>query len=70
MSRSELEEKIKNLIPQRELAQLLGVTVKTVIAWNTSGINGRTLPKVRIGRQVYYQPDDVDRFRQFVTGGN
>lgn len=69
MSRKELEEKLRDLIPQRELARLLGVTPKTIIGWNTHGINGSTLPKIRIGRQVYYRPDDVDRFQKLISGG-
>ncbi len=69
MSKGELEEKIRNLISQRELAKLLGVTTKTIIAWNRDGINGRTLTKVKYGRHVYYRPEDVDQFRK-VIGGN
>ncbi len=68
MNRKELEEKLRDLIPQRDLAKLLKVTVKTLIEWNKEGINGQTLPKIQIGRQVFYRPDDVDRFQKVSSG--
>ena len=69
MTRDDIEREMVNLIPQKSLAVMLHVTVKTVIAWNRVGVNGRTLPKVRVGRKVYYRPDDVSRFQQWIGGG-
>lgn len=69
MTRKVLENKLKDLIPQRELAEMLGVTVKTLIDWNKRGYNGQILPKVNIGRLVFYRPADVDRFQK-LSGKN
>lgn len=69
MTREDIEREIGNLIPQKSLAVLCHVTVKTVIAWNRIGVRGRTLPKVRLGRKVYYRPDDVSNFKQWIEGG-
>lgn len=69
MNREEVEREIANLIPQRDLAKLFKVSIRTVIAWNRVGVNGMRLPKVKIGRHAYYRPDDVQRFQQWVCGG-
>ena len=69
MSRIEVESEIKQLISQQELAKLLGVTPKTLAEWNRHGFRGLTLPKVKIGRRVFYRPDDVVRFQRVITGG-
>ena len=69
MSRTEVEAEIKQLISQAELAKLLGVTAKTLAVWNRKGFRGLTLPKIKIGRRVFYRPDDVVRFQRVITGG-
>lgn len=69
MSRTEVEAEIKQLISQAALAKLLGVTAKTLAEWNRKGFRGLTLPKIKIGRRVYYRPDDVVRFQRVITGG-
>jgi len=64
-----MEADFRDLVPQRDLAKLLRVTVKTLIQWNRKGVNGMTLAKVKIGRHTYYRPIDVDRFQKLVSGG-
>lgn len=69
MTRKELEAKFAELIPQQDLAKMLGVEIQTLIAWNRDGYKGHRLPKVKIGQKTYYRPEDVDRFSQVVFGG-
>lgn len=61
---------IQNLIPQRKLAQMLGVTPETIMRWHREGIHGKKLTKIRIGRRVYYAPDDVRDFQERMEGGS
>lgn len=69
MSRQEVESELRNLIPQKEAARLMRVTPKTLMCWNRVGYKGRTLAKVRVGRHVYYRPEDLSQFKQLISGG-
>jgi hypothetical protein len=69
MTKQELKAELDNLISQKDLAAMLRVTIKTLCAWHRKGRNGRTLAKVRIGKHVFYRPDDVAVFKQAITGG-
>lgn len=53
---------LKNLIPQKKLAQMLGVDENTLIRWSTQGYHGENLDRVEIGSRVFYEPEAVERF--------
>lgn len=69
MNRIDVEKEIKQLISQSELADLLGVTAKTLYEWSSKGFRGLKLRKVKIGRRVFYRPADVASFQQAITDG-
>ena len=52
---------VKELIPQEKLAEILGVTRKTLIEWCKNGYHGETLERVKIGSRVFYEPEAVER---------
>ncbi len=44
------------LLSPQQLADYLGVPIKTVYVWNTTGTGPR---RVRVGKHVRYRPADV-----------
>ncbi len=68
MTKEQIAKKVATLMTQKEVAATLGVSLKTVIQWNTRGAGGRTLKKIRMGGRVFYRPDDVDAFMNVITG--
>jgi hypothetical protein len=51
---------LPRLLTEREVADILGISVKTLRNWRCSG--GPPLPFVKISRAVRYEPETVARF--------
>ena len=48
----------ENLLNIRELAQRLGVQVKTIYCW----VHAREIPYVKVGRLVRFDPADISQW--------
>ncbi len=56
---------MQQLMDKKQLAALLGVSVKTIDLWISQGKGPKPL---RIGRLVKFQHSDVETFIQQLTG--
>jgi excisionase family DNA binding protein len=57
---------MQNLINKKQVAEILGVSVKTVDLWISQG----KAPKhLRVGRLVKFIPSDVEEFIQKLSEG-
>lgn len=51
------DNKEERLIPRKEVAKILGVTLQTLYNWECNGM----LVPVKIGRNVYYEHSAIDK---------
>ncbi len=49
------------LLNTDQAASLLRVSYWTLVHWRRPGGKGPTLPTVRVGRKLFYHPDDVNK---------
>lgn len=52
-------QRLEKLIGVEELAELLGVPVRTVYSWRSRGVGPRG---IRVGGAVKYEPSEVRRY--------
>lgn len=57
---------MQNLINKKQVAEILGVSVKTVDLWIAQGKGPKHL---RVGRLVKFIPSDVEEFIQKLSEG-
>jgi predicted site-specific integrase-resolvase len=57
----------KNLLDQTEAAKSLGISPKTLQKWRSTG--QVSIPFVRIGKCVRYNPADIENFKAANTVG-
>jgi predicted site-specific integrase-resolvase len=55
------------LLTREELAERLGVDVKTVDRWCRVGVRGVLLPRRFIGGRVFFSPEDIHEWQAAVN---
>jgi len=56
---AKLGRTVEKLLSAQEVADLLGIPLASLYAWNSRGVGPR---RVHVGKYVRYRPVDVDNF--------
>lgn len=68
MSIQEILARAKDLLNEQEAAAMLGVAPGTLSVWRSTGRYG--IPFIKVGRNVRYRPNDLDKWLATRTRAN